>query len=127
MKEVLAKTNAHPGYALYEIQKKRLHHMVHVDCKSDESDAWDSPERIFEHAKYTYEVDFSARKLRVWKEQRDGRYTWVDVPLRERLNRLNRDQLETLQEFKIFENAEVTESLMRNGPRNVRVRVCRKN
>jgi hypothetical protein len=104
MKGVLADTIEHPGYALYMIQKEKLHHMVHVNCEADNSAG------KLERAQFIYLVDFITRTFWVQRERLSGKYRWEQVPL------LERAQLKTVQKFEIFERAKATGELMRKGP-----------
>jgi hypothetical protein len=103
-KEALERTNTYPGYALNMIRKKELNHMVHVNCETHGS------ERIFEHAEFTYQIDFPARKLWFWEQQCNG-FAWMEVPFSKHLN--------TLQSFNIFERPGETELIIQKGPRRL--------
>jgi hypothetical protein len=104
LKGVLATIIAHPGYALYMIQKGELNHMVHVNCE-----AGDSAGR-FKGVHFIYSVDFENRTFWVQNTRRNGKHVWEEVPL------LKRAQLKTIQNFKILEGARKTIDLMKKGP-----------
>jgi hypothetical protein len=67
---VLAKIIAHPGYALYKIQKEKLHHMVHVNCKAGDLAG------IIKGVHFIYSVDFEDRTFWVQKTQRNVKHIW---------------------------------------------------
>lgn len=143
MKEVLGEAQQNPGYALREVLRKRLHHMVHVYSDrnnskdsgdpdgsddsdtlvdlnvSNDSDASDELDWIFDHALFTYLIDFPAKALRFLKQGEHDRDVWVDVPL------VVEDQLELLSDFDILEiekeRAYGVKRFLRKGPEDLSV------
>jgi hypothetical protein len=109
MKSALAKPVVCPGYALNEILKGRLRHMVHVDCITCDL----NKREISEHAEFSYLINLPAKRLWVLdKEKRNEHGTWVSVPL------LNNKEWSILSRFKIFDDdkAAKTEGLVERGP-----------
>lgn len=113
IKSILGKVVLCPGYALNEILKDELGHMVHISTKSDPGN-----DEIFQNAEYSYLINFPTKKLLVHTKKEVSVHTrkekdlWVNVPL------LNDTDWNVLSEFGIFDKnkASRTLGLVERGP-----------
>ncbi|OAL42765.1 hypothetical protein IQ07DRAFT_637545 [Pyrenochaeta sp. DS3sAY3a] len=103
IKQALAKARENPGYALNMVLRNKLRHMVHVDCVNKrEDDA--NPKDVFDHAEFTYAIDFPKRRLQMLNKK-DKK--WITIPFR---------HMELFSKFMILDNPSRTMKLLREGP-----------
>jgi hypothetical protein len=109
IRDVFYRLAHHPGYALNMVRQGKLGHLMYVSSESGsgeetkgdlEVDILDGPNSIFDHAEYTYLVDFTTRQLLFMNCECDEEH-WRFVPLPNSTNRkVVSDIWETLSQTK---------------------------